>query len=606
MMRNSSVLFLFLLSFSLCFSQEIETPLYFNPALKDAAQSVSERAAVDTLDLPFRDDFSQFFHYPDANKWLDRAVYINSNFPYSPPTIGVATFDGLKENGEPYTYGIISGRTDSLTSKPIRLGSYTSFDNVYLSFYYQMKGRGDMPEDDDTLSLEFRYKADSLYAWKRIWYAVGTNLSNSDTSFRFVILPIFDTTYLKDGFQFRFRTWGGRYGNIDQWHLDYVYLNHTRNANDSVFRDVGFVNPLKSILQFFTSVPWSHYKYNPVANESTVYSEVKNLDATNTSNTAIFGGIFNSDWNEVRTLPSNTAPVNPRSKFTFTQAVPASPFPDASGKQFEHFIIKSWINPGGLNEITENDTARYVQRFYDYYAYDDGTAESGYGILSQGAQIAYKFNPVKTGDTLTGVQIYFTYMVNDVREKRFRLMVWEDAGGRPGNVLFQQDAFVKPMYDGLLDFHVYDLSEAKLVINGPFYIGWLQESFDVLNIGVDKNTNANAFMFYRTTQTWFQTQFTGSWMMRPMFGASRYPYSVKEEVRSASFDLYPNPAVSIINLRSDQSMQGRSFTVTDLSGRTLISGVLDEPSIDVTMLPAGMYFLHLQDAGLKKFIISSK
>lgn len=47
------------------------------------------------LTLPFIDDFSQQHYYPDASKWENNNVYINSSYPVNPPSYGVATFDGL-------------------------------------------------------------------------------------------------------------------------------------------------------------------------------------------------------------------------------------------------------------------------------------------------------------------------------------------------------------------------------------------------------------------------------------------------------------------------------------------------------------------------------
>src|SRR5690606_7325645 len=35
----------------------------------------------------------------------------------------------------------------------------------------------------------------------------------------------------------------------------------------------------------------------------------------------------------------------------------------------------------GDNVIRENDTTKFTQRFLNYYAYDDGSAEAAYGVL---------------------------------------------------------------------------------------------------------------------------------------------------------------------------------------------------------------------------------
>src|SRR5690606_24103151 len=107
------------------------------------------------LSLPFLDDFSQNYHFPDENLWQDINVYINSNYPKTPPSYGVATFDGLDSTGFPYDFSsqIAHGIADSLTSHPIDLTVIN--DSVYLSFQYQAGGNGNAPEVEDSLRLDF-------------------------------------------------------------------------------------------------------------------------------------------------------------------------------------------------------------------------------------------------------------------------------------------------------------------------------------------------------------------------------------------------------------------------------------------------------------------
>src|SRR5690606_4842121 len=94
------------------------------------------------LTLPFIDDFSQNWHFPNQNLWQDIQVYVNSNYPINPPSYGVATFDGLDSTGYPYDFSSSTswGIADSLTSHPIDLTTIN--DSVYLSFQYQPQGNG--------------------------------------------------------------------------------------------------------------------------------------------------------------------------------------------------------------------------------------------------------------------------------------------------------------------------------------------------------------------------------------------------------------------------------------------------------------------------------
>src|SRR5437868_1214518 len=81
-----------------------------NPVLKEQwikitnSQLSSKPASAvnDTLLLPFLDDFSKPAIFPRDDLWMDSAAFINDDFPKNPPTIGVATFDGLNKFGNAY------------------------------------------------------------------------------------------------------------------------------------------------------------------------------------------------------------------------------------------------------------------------------------------------------------------------------------------------------------------------------------------------------------------------------------------------------------------------------------------------------------------------
>ena len=128
--------------------------------IKNSALKINP-VKLDTIDIsvnPFLDDFSKDNIYPDASLWLDSNVFINRDYPIAPPTLGVATFDGVGKSGLPYDTTASSTSSDSadmLTSKPINLGLFTSADNIYLSFYWEAMGRGNRPEPVDSLVLEF-------------------------------------------------------------------------------------------------------------------------------------------------------------------------------------------------------------------------------------------------------------------------------------------------------------------------------------------------------------------------------------------------------------------------------------------------------------------
>ena len=205
------------------------------------------------LTLPFIDDFSQRYLFPDGGLWQDLNAHINSNFAVNPISYGVATLDGLDHTGMPYNFALPTsyGTADTLTSHPIDLSSIVT-DSVFLSFYYQPQGNGNKPETKDSIRLEFFRQSDS--SWVRMWGTAGA----SNQPFKKVMVPV-DTSFQNIEFQFRFRNWATLSGNVDHWNIDYVYLDQNRNHADTALNDVSFITNHHNMLKELTGIPWSHY-----------------------------------------------------------------------------------------------------------------------------------------------------------------------------------------------------------------------------------------------------------------------------------------------------------------------------------------------------------
>ena len=75
----------------------------------------------------------------------------------NPPTIGVATFDGLNKYGNPYNSDeSIDSIADHLTSRHIKLDSSATDTTIWLSFFYQPGGLVTILQThNDSLILEF-------------------------------------------------------------------------------------------------------------------------------------------------------------------------------------------------------------------------------------------------------------------------------------------------------------------------------------------------------------------------------------------------------------------------------------------------------------------
>ncbi|MCC6690252.1 MAG: T9SS type A sorting domain-containing protein [Bacteroidia bacterium] len=593
---------------------ETLTDLHANPVVVKKWQQVKtsySKAKLsaqnpDTLALPFKDDFSLETVYPDSTKWIGTSVFINRTYPKAPPSIGVATFDGIDSTGYPYNFTApptSSGEADHLTSKPINLAAdtmgngYFPVDSIFLSFFYQAMGRGNSPESKDSLVLEFKRASTGTWDW--IWSHKGYVPANNDTNFHAVIFPIVDTAYLKNGFQFRFKNYATLSGNADHWHIDYVYLNKSRNKSDTIFEDLAFVYNPSSLLKNYQAMPWEQFtaadltdtlktyiRNNYKVTKNTFYNyEIK--DATGTQLSTYNGSSYNVD--PYTTIGYLNYP--PFTKPPLTYTIP--PLTDST-----LFIWESYIKaiPDFENN---NDTVRFYQKFYNYYAYDDGTAEAGYFLSGTNPQLAIRFN-LNVADTLKAIQLYFDPIITDARLTPFRLAVWNNNGGSPGSIIYK-DSVVYPFYDsGYNAFHPYKISNPKLLLSaGTYYIGWLQSTSDPLNVGFDLNTNAQANTYINVSGAWQTSSFKGSVLLRPVFGKA-IPFVGVEQLNASQFniDVYPNPAQQFITVKtSDNSNHSvLNATIVDVYGQTVWSTTnFSTPRIDVSNFEQGLYFLKLTD-----------
>lgn len=634
LMTKRNLLFsLWILLSTTLFSQGIvESPLSFNGALnqkynglKAAGLFRSGGSISDTLSLGingFLDDFSYAGPYPDTAKWLDNYVYINRDMPIAPVTIGAATFDGLNANGYPYNFAagmFTSGKADTLTSKPIDL-NYPGDTSVYFSFYYQAQGRGNYPDNADSLILEFKNTALFSNQWKHVWAIKGPGAAVTDSSWNFVMIKITDPGFLRKGFQFRFSNWATLSGNGDHWHIDYVYLNKNRTATDTLFQDVAFVYNSPPLINTYSVMPWKQYNasFMKSSYNTTIRSnnnvpcfgtfEYKVYDENNVQvNTTYSGGAINYDPYSTTGYIVDPACATP----TLNYSIPA---PLAAKT---HYTIESILS-ASPNDTLSSDTVRHVQTFDNYFAYDDGTAEISWGL--QGAlhaQMAEKF-AVTVGDTLRCIDIFFNPQWTNASLYTFKLKVWSVTGsGIPGSSLFTSvDSSYSPRYTqgGPNWFTRYTLETPLYITAGTsFFIGMEQNTTQLINIGVDRNTDTHDKLYYNISGSWYHPPFNGSLMMHPVFGTAADVVGIDEPATAGSVTtclLYPNPVndqlfVSINNFSGNEKM---NYTITDIFGRSIKTGIQTiSESVDVSGLANGVYFFRLESGSSvfsNKFIIS--
>ena len=539
--------------------------------------------------------------------WVDNYAYHNYHYAVNPWSLGVATLDGVGVDGFPYDFGNTNAHepADVLTSRPVNLAGKI---NVFLTFTYQREGYGNAPEINDSLVLDF-WLPDSNAWYPSSWYALGDGPTDTWKIEHIAIL----SSMLDDGFRFRFRNWASTSGNLDHWHIDYVSLEDNQLPTPpTVFDDVAISEPINTLLDVYTSVPWDHFQNADVADKMLDTLKVKvhnsNLAATNYADGELevkYGGIqqggspfvlpnpgVSSGWTGNWEAGMNQYPYPLAANYTFDENVTTDP--QAT------FDVKLNIDAAvsGSNTYEVNDTTYFRQAFKNYYSYDDGSAEAAYGITGSHGLLAYKFEAYEA-DTLTGVLMHFVPSVDNVSDNTFLLTVWDDNAGQPGTILYQDDYFNTnhPEYSGALNgFRYYTFQDQQSVaVPQTFYVGWEQIDAVSLNIGMDLNIVNNSKNFRNVTGTWVTSSYPGSLMMRPVFSTGlNYTLANPEAVADveSQVSLYPNPASDQVWITGPED----EFTVTvfDMTGRMILS-FANETSFDISGFNPGVYLVDIRD-----------
>ena len=571
-------------------AQEQLVPLRFNAALTQTQCHIAnQRQQNDTLQLPFIDDFSDLQNpLPNPRRWTDQQAFINNGFAFKPITIGTATLDGLDQQGKPYISALTgSSPADTLSSKPINLLGKTPADSVYLSFFYQPEGLGEKPETTDSLLVEL---FDNQGNWTKIWATAGFQLQKNSPNVHFTYYKhINQTKYLHKGFRFRFRNYTSpNAGGVDHWHIDYVRLAANRTQNDGI-DDVAFTAMPTNLLKNYTQVPYSHFKINGNSFlRDTIKISLKNY-ANAGRNVAFKFVAINLKTNAtIKDEPLAAIPL--ATQATRTLEYQKFALPNISTDSLN--IKTTYIINTTPDINRQNDTVKTIQSFSNMYAYDDGSAEYGYGLNTTNGKIACKFKLAKS-DTLRAVKLLFTQILASNSTIPFKLTVWKTLV--PEVILYQKT--VVPIYKNGLNTFVDYLLDSPIWVADSVFVGWQQTSQDLLNIGLDRNTNANANMFFKVdANNWQNSSIAGSWLIRPVFDVNNvYQIGINERPNgNQRLNLYPNPAQSTLIIDVEKPT---NIEITDVLGQNITHQctIIGGNQIDVQALANGIYFIKINN-----------
>lgn len=533
--------------------------------------------------------------------WADDDAYVNSTFPLNPPTIGVATLDGMDRTGYPYLINSpnTNGLADHLTSVPINL-AYPPSDSIYLSFFCEPIGLSgdDLAHAEDSLHLEL-YAPDE-HVWYPVWSAPGTNTPDV---FKQVMVPIKESRYLKQGFRMRFSNDATLGGAVDQWHIDYVRLDRNRNVADTVLKDVAYVYSEAGLLQTYTSVPYAKFVQSPASYMAQqVAIEQRNNDTQDKFITWGYGVSSDCGWSAVRANYGNNISSNAYSSFNTTHPVNSGADPlvyDVSGCSDAAFLTaKFWTN-ATPDVCAYNDTMAYKQEISNYYSYDDGTAEAGYGLGGgAGVELAYRFDTQGT-DSLRALRIYFdpifTYdqTVNNPLDGSFLITVWSDLDPDPEVHMYQNVSYSIPqIMDWGPDHYVEYPLDSTIAVSGTFYVGWIQTGDNTMYVGFDRNRDNHDKIFYNVDGNWTATGQTGSLMIRPVMVAAVDPFAAVPEIAAPETGLaiWPNPADGSFSLRmGDGAQRFNAIEMIDPMGRTVKRWTGDGNALSLQGVAPGVY-----------------
>lgn len=544
----------------------------------------------------FQDSARQFFApVNDPSKlWIDNYTYHNYRYALNPRTLGIVTFDGLDENGYPYQIGsTITNYADKLTSKPLDLSNYTANDSIYFSFLFQPEGLGDIPEATDSLVLEFY--APELDQWFHVWSVNGSTVH----PFKAVHLPVTNSKYLKNAFQFRFKNYGSLAGALDHFHIDYVHLRALSFFDDTLFKDFAFVYPLNSLLKTYTSAPWDHYK-NSTDNEMTdsllvlVHNGSQNPENYQNGQVTISqnGTQQGSFVLQGFTLAEQEINFAPRTTHTsYHDFSNGAQYSKSLGENQQVFEVKTNASAQFPN-FTQNDSTEFNQAFYNYYSYDDGSAEAAFGPTGVQARLAIRYDAYES-DSLIGVAMNFVPSVNDVSNNLFLLTIWSENNGKPDEVLYEDDVFFprSPSYgNGPNQFVTYYFTDtAKIAVETSFFVGWRQLEGQRLNLGLDRNIDNSSAIKYSVNggSTWLTSPFAGSAMIRPIFSTGLDAVLNVSNTEEENLTIYPNPATETISIDSEN--EGEKVFIFDSFGRIVKQEI--GKSIAIGDLTRGIYFI---------------
>ncbi|MCQ2959736.1 MAG: T9SS type A sorting domain-containing protein [Bacteroidales bacterium] len=453
-------------------------------------------------------------------------------------------------------------------------------------------------------------------SWKWIW---STNQKTGD-NFLLKYIAIDQPSYLVKGFRFRFKNYTSLSNdesharNEDFWHLDVVWLNSHRSIENSNVPDVAFASEISALYPKYKALPMSHFaNVEPNDFRMTIHSKFTNFDNDYRKVKFNFSVTKQHNGDELQystyetDIPADTtvSEADILMDFFDDDVVPnfiAQDIPLYKEGEYEFKYYFTDINNLLYSQYRWNDTCRTKLVLSNYYAYDDGTPEAGYGLRDAPmGRVAFKYDILES-DTLKAISTYFNPTMLNV-STTFNLCVWDNENGLPGKLLYYSPTEKVKFADGMFEFVEYEIvpenivsGDKSLVVGKTFFIGWEQPNDVLLNMGIDLNTTLNNRLYYNLGFQWESSVQKGALLLRPIFDFYTPKTSV-EVLETGDLKLVPTVAKSQVNVLTNQACA--SVEVIDMLGQIVFKTTKD--SFSVSSLENGCYAVKVLTESGKTF-----
>lgn len=606
---NWSLMIAFLLVFVVAFAPSTYAQLVGFPVGPAQSNSLQKNIRTSAVSLPFFDDFSLVTNGRlDPSLWqTGGGTYVSNTITINHPTLNVVTFDGSDRAGRPYNFVTQSaqGMGDTLTSQAIDLSGLGLADSVYFSFYWQLKGLGEFPDADDSLRVQF---LTDKGIWQTVWKQVG---GKQDNNFNYSQLVLRDLSYLHANFQFRFQAFNRLSGQFDMWHIDYVYLNRGRRTADRFVRDVSCRLPVSSFLKRYTAMPLKQYLARPTAETAdSVTTDIRNLfnvfnftTFAYTLRDEISGRTFQNFQQSSSELISSLSQQPKSLKPAAITGLDTNKVKKLSLVSRFAILTTDNVNPSIPSiDLRRNDSISGKTILDDYYAYDDGTAETAVYFNRSLGRTAVRYF-LNTPDLVSGVRMNIVSTLKDLTGQSITIQVWSNRNGKPQSLLYQK-AF-KVQYPVNRNEFIEFPFDYGVAVRDTFYVGWLQIGQDGVPVGLDRNNQHEDQIFINAGQEWVPytnfkndpnlAYFQGSLMVRPIIGGkTAAPITSVEPEKILDWDVYPNPSNGQVRWHTDEIRQVELYQLNGvlLKQQSVQSS---ENVLDLSDFADGLYFLRLSN-----------